>query len=105
MSEGTEVTPADTLVEIQRRELLEQLDERKRARRRHLTWALLGVSPGALVPLFVSLSAVGVSALVGAVGLMTGVEAWRAWRARRDVVELKDTLESLYADEEVGPAT
>ena len=90
-----DLTRDDEFVELQRRDLLDQLQKREGARERHTMWALIGISPGAAVPLLLSLSQFGGSALAAGVLLMTGREAWRAVCAKRDVAELRQALKEL----------
>ena len=98
MDRLTEVPGDLAIVELQKGDLLDQIQERESAHRRHLMWAVIGVSPGAVIPLLVSMSQVGATALVGGAFLMTAVEAWRAIKAKREVAELKVTLNELGAE-------
>ena len=95
LSGDTELVRARAVREIERRELLDRIHEREDDRHRHTLWALVGVSPGALVPLVVSVSQLGASALAGSVFVMTALEAWRAWRAKKDVINLREALAEL----------
>ena len=95
MDGDTEQTESQAILGFERRDLLDRLQEREAAHHRHTMWALIGVSPGALIPLVISMSQVGASVLAGSVFLMTAVEGWRALRAKRDVAELKETLREL----------
>ncbi len=91
----SELPDDKAILALQKRDLLDQIQDREVAHQRHMMWAVLGVSPGAVIPLLVSMSRIGVAALVGAVFLMTGVEAWRAIKAKREVAALKATFKEL----------
>ena len=75
-------------------ELAIELEKRERAARRHTIWAVLGVSPAGLIPLIAATNDFGVAALVVGVVCITGIEAWRAAKARGDASELRAKLDS-----------
>lgn len=76
---------------------VEELEERARLRRsaarRHRLWAVLGVSPGALIPLLVSVRELGAAGAVALSVLVVGVEAWRWIRAGMDAARLEARLD------------
>ncbi len=72
-----------------------QLNERERAARRHTVWALLGLSPAGLIPLFAVANELGGYALFGAAIVISGIEASRAIKARGEALELREKLHSL----------
>ena len=73
-------------------ELAVEIEAREQAARRHTLWALLGVSPAGLIPLLAASSDFGVAALLTGAVCITGIEAWRALRARAEAAELRDEL-------------
>lgn len=77
------------------RELEERVISRRRAGRRHTIWALLGLSPGALLPFAALLSESAISGAVALVVLVTGTEIWRAKKAERDAKRAEDALRNL----------
>ena len=95
MNSPAEKSETHAILEFERRDLLDRLHEREEARQRHTMWALIGASPGAIVPLIISMSQLGASVLAGSVVMMTAVEAWRAVRAKREVADLKKALKLL----------
>lgn len=83
-------------------DLSAQLESREAAARRHGLWAVLGVSPAALVPLIATASDFGVTALVAGSILVTGVEAWRALRARASAARIRTDLDATRRRVESG---
>jgi len=94
-SKDVDSSEARHVLEAERKDLEAEIDKREAAARRHAFWAVLGVSPGAVIPLLFTVSEVGAAALVAGVVAMTGMEAWRAHKARRDVGALRRDLEEL----------
>lgn len=87
------------LVDAERRDLELELESRRSAAHRHALWAMLGVSPGAVIPLLASFHEMGMVALAIGVLLVTGVEAWRAIQARMDAAELVQRLRRFGPEE------
>ncbi len=90
------VTAAEAVVvDSEIRELEGRLASKRKASRRHTVWALLGVSPGALLPFGALLgeSALGAAVILGV--LVTATEAWRAVRARAEATKLEMALKRL----------
>ncbi len=83
------------LAELERRDLEAQIEAHHAAARKHGFWAVMGFSPGAVLPFLVSMESVGPAALVAGVLAMTGIEGWRAVKARREAAELERTLAEL----------
>lgn len=83
------------LVESERADLEAAIEEARAAGRRHTTWALLGMSPGALVLIIAAGHEYGVvAALLASLGI-SGIEVWRGLKASRRVTALQDRLEDL----------
>jgi len=89
----------DALRESERRDLEERLRRARSSARRHGLWAILGFSPGALIPMLGAAHEFGVGAVVGVSFFVVGWEAWRAVQAHMDAAELAAKLD---ADEEAG---
>ena len=85
---------------LERRDLEEQLAAKEAQVRKHTFWAVLGVSPGAILPLIFSLGELGIAALVVGVVAMTVLEVWRAYRAQAEVTAIERSLRALEAGEE-----
>lgn len=83
------------VVDSEIRELEGRVASKRKASRRHTVWALLGVSPGALLPFGALLgeSALGAAVILGV--LVTATEAWRALRARAEAAKLEMALNRL----------
>ena len=81
-----------SLREAEVRDLEEQVRAARSAARRHTLWAVLGVSPGAAIPLRLSVHELGLAMIVVFSVFVTGVERWRALQARMDAVELRQRL-------------
>lgn len=75
---------SSTVVEVEMRDLQDRREELLNAARRHTLWAVLGLSPGAIIPLVVSVGEMGMGVFVAALVAMTGTETVRAVRARRE---------------------
>lgn len=88
-------TEPSRIRELEKRDLQEQLEARQAAVRRHTFWAVLGVSPGAAIPLLMTFGDVGVTAVLVGMAAMTGLEGWRALRARKDVTNLETQMHEL----------
>ena len=88
---GSRATPR-AFLEAERVDLLERLNSRQVAVRRHTLLAILGVSPSVLLPAVGTFGDGGVVALALIILLMIGLESTRAVRAKRDVAELKRAL-------------
>jgi len=73
-------------------DLRRRLAERRAAARRHGTWALLGLSPAALIPLVLWGNEYGVIGAVAASALVTITETWRAFKAGRDADRIEVRL-------------
>jgi hypothetical protein len=93
------VRGGDALRESERQDLEERLRGARSAARRHGLWAVLGFSPGALIPMLGVLHEYGAAAAVAISVLVVGVEAWRAVQAHMDAAEL---AAKLLAHEEPG---
>lgn len=83
------------VLESERRDLEEQLQKRRRASRRHTLWAVLGVSPGAIVPLLAVASEFGITVVAALSFFVAAVEAWRAVQARADAQEIEEKLRQV----------
>jgi hypothetical protein len=96
LMDSIEPTGAErSLLEMDIRELEEQVRAARSAARRHTLWAVLGVSPGAVIPLLLTIHELGM-AVIGAFSVfVAGVESWRAIQARMDAAELQERLSSL----------
>ena len=84
-----------SIAALERDELLARIDEREAAVRRHTIWAVLGVSPGAVIPLFLTLGQMGWLSLLIAMVLMVVWELFKAGRARAEANELREELRRL----------
>jgi len=96
-SVATRPRAAGAIKEAERRDLIESLAVTRKAARRHTFWAAMGVSPGAALPLFFSLSEVGLVGVVAASGVVAALEAWRAVKANRKADDIAERLASLEA--------
>jgi hypothetical protein len=81
-----------------RAELRESAERERASARRHALWALLGVSPGALVPLVGSAAEFGFAGLLAIGVAVFGIEGWRSIRASREAAKLERQLEQLDAE-------
>jgi len=84
----------DALRESERQDLEERLRSARSSARRHGLWAVLGFSPGALIPMLGVLHEYGAAAVVAISVFVVGVEAWRAVQAHMDAAELAAELEA-----------
>lgn len=89
------------LLESERAELEAQFKATRGAARRHTLWGLLGVSPGAVIPLILTANQYGIAIAVGLSIVLAGVELWRGERlfnaAARIENRLKETSDALEA--------
>ena len=79
-------------------DITSRLAERERDAKRHTLWALLGVSPAALIPLVATASELGVWAVLVGMSLVVVKEALAAFKARADVSELREELHQLRSE-------
>lgn len=94
-SASLEVHGSDAVKVAERRDLSEALTKSRKAARRHTFWAAMGVSPGAALPMFLSLNEAG---LIGVVVASCGVaclEMWRALKANREADAIEAQLDQL----------
>ena len=84
---------AEDVIDVSR-----ELDGRERAARRHTIWALLGVSPVAVIPLVATASEFGVWAFLAAMSVVAARETLLAVRAHRDASELRERLHALTSE-------
>ena len=87
-----------TVVESTRAELHRAVLRKRAAARRHGLWALLGISPGAAVPLLGSTAEFGMAGLLAIGAAVFAVEGWRSIRASRAANELERELGDLDAE-------
>lgn len=80
------------LEKLDRAELTQQLQARRKAARRHGLWAVLGLSPAAVVPLILTAHELGIAIAAGCTVFVSGVEAWRAIQAHMDAKECEAAL-------------
>jgi len=90
---------------------LQELTEAEEAVRRvearrdlHALWSIIGVSPALIIPIALGWDwdGVGVLGLVAAAALMTGYEALKAYRANRQLPELRRIAGERRAEWEAG---
>ena len=86
---------ASAVEEAERSDLVESLKAARGSARQHTFWAALGVSPGAALPLFMSLSEAGVAGVVAASCVVAALEAWRAVQANRKADRIEERLARL----------
>lgn len=80
------------LLESERAELETQFRATRAAARRHTLWAILGVSPGALIPLIVTANHFGIAMAAGLGVLLAGIEFWRGARLFNAAAGLESRL-------------
>lgn len=89
------------LLESERAELEAQFRATRGAARRHTLWGLLGVSPGAVIPLILTANHYGIAIAAGLSVLLAGVELWRGARMFNAAAmienRLKETSDALQA--------
>ena len=91
--DGREDAPLHPIVSVGERALAEselddieqRLEQSRKRVSRHMVWLLLGVSPGAFVPMIYALTTVGASALLAVLAVGIVVESWRAIGTRREI--------------------
>jgi hypothetical protein len=84
---------AESVLEaLNRAELTQQMEARRKAARRHGLWAVLGLSPAAFVPLILMAHELGIAIAAGCTFFVSGVEAWRAFQAHMDAKECEAAL-------------
>jgi hypothetical protein len=93
MSRNTPESAEGVLEALNRAELTQQLEARRKAARRHGLWAVLGLSPAAVVPFILTAHELGIAVAVGCTVFVSGVEAWRAIQAHMDAEECDATLQ------------
>lgn len=93
------------LLESERAELETTLRATRAAARRHTLWGLLGVSPGALIPLIATANQFGLVVAAGFGIVLAGVELWRGARLFNVAAGLEhrlkatsDALDALHVD-------
>ncbi len=86
------------VVQSTRVELEGAVRRKRAAARRHGLWALLGISPGAAVPLLGSAAEFGVAGLLAIGTAVFVVEGWRSVRATRAANDLERELEDVDAE-------
>jgi hypothetical protein len=84
----------DALRESERQDLEQRLRSARSSARRHGLWAVLGFSPGALIPMLGVLHEYGAAAVVAISVFVVGMEAWRAVQAHMDAAELAAKLDA-----------
>lgn len=87
---------SSTVVEVEMRDLQDRREELLNAARRHTLWAVLGLSPGAIIPLVVSVGEMGMGVFVAALVAMTGTETVRAVRARLEADAIGTAVSRRY---------
>jgi hypothetical protein len=89
--------------------VLHELDEAEevlrtteRRRDRHTLWAALGISPALIVPFVLgwSMDGIGAAGVIAAAVAMTAFETVRAWRAHRELPELRRIASERRAEVE-----
>jgi Flp pilus assembly protein TadB len=89
---GADRTAARALIESELDDLGTRLEQERKSYQRHLLWLILGVSPGALLPMLFVLTEFGGRALVALILTVGGLEGWRALVAKRAIRRM-ETLE------------
>lgn len=74
---------------------LRELDDAQRRSKRHLMWALLGLSPAALIPFMGLLAEGSFGLIVVLVVLVLLVEGWRYVRAEKEASRLRAVVKLL----------
>ena len=82
------------VLESERAELEAQCRATRAAARRHTLWGLLGVSPGAVIPLIVTANHFGIAMAAGLSTLLAGVELWRGARLFNAAAGLENRLQA-----------
>ena len=86
----------DLVARSQIKDLVEEMEVHEKRGNRHLLFAVLGVSPGALLPMLGLLNSGAMGYVVALSFGVMGVELWRGLKARskwRRMRELKEGLE------------
>ena len=71
-------------------ELNREIEAKRRSCRRHGIWALLGVSPAALLPILGLAVDFGGGVALAACVFVSGLESWRAVQAHADLKEAQE---------------
>lgn len=78
-------------------ELTQELGERRKAARRHGLWAILGLSPAAVVPFIATAHEFGIALASACTVFVSGIEAWRAFQAHMDARECEARIRHTSA--------
>jgi alpha-beta hydrolase superfamily lysophospholipase len=89
-----------------------QLEREQKSYQRHLLWLVLGVSPGALLPMLFVLSEFGGAALVAVILTVGVLEGWRAFGSKRTIrrletmqMELRERLAEVGTAPSIPPVS
>ncbi len=96
---GPESARASLASEIQREDLERQIQALERKRQRHALWAVLGVSPAALLPALGLLAEGSIGLLILLSFLVTGTQAFSWVRTSRKSARLKERMSRLEAED------
>ena len=93
-ADGVAITPAEgaarrTVLVSERTDAVSELRSARKAFHKHMRWILVGVSPGAFIPLIYASSELGGYAVVGVVAVTILGESWRALRTRLKIKRLE----------------
>lgn len=95
-----------TLEILDQAELTQELEKRRMAARRHGLWAVLGLSPAAIVPFIATAHEFGIAAASACTIFVSGMEAWRAIQAHMDAKEYEAKMAlTIRAGETVASST
>ena len=86
------------LDELDASDVEERLERREKDARRHTLWALLGVSPSALIPLVAAGSELGVWAVIVGMLVVVTKESLAAFRAHGEASDLREELHRLRSE-------
>ena len=88
----------DVAVEVRRTDLERQLEALRKKGRRHLTWALLGISPAAIIPAsgLLAEGSTGLFFLLSGLVVVTQGFAWA--RSNREAAGVEKELSTLVRE-------
>lgn len=102
MTRGSPASAEHTLETLERAELRQELEAKRVAARRHGLWAMVGLSPAAVVPLIVTAHEFGIVVASACTVFVSGVEAWRAIQAHMDAQECEARIRAVSAGREAA---
>jgi alpha-beta hydrolase superfamily lysophospholipase len=105
-----DLAAARALIESDLMDLDLQLERERKNYQRHLLWLVVGVSPGALLPMLFVLTELGGAALVALLLTVGVLEGWRAYGSKRAIrrletmeMELREQLAEVVTPPSIPP--